>query len=43
MSKSREQRIASCDQLLQALEQMSLANEGDIIDPATLISVGAGS
>jgi len=43
MSKSREQRIASCDQLLQALDQMSLANEGDIIDPATLISVGAGS
>jgi tRNA A-37 threonylcarbamoyl transferase component Bud32/DNA-binding NarL/FixJ family response regulator len=44
MSKSREQRIASCDELLQALEQMShTMSEGGIIDPETLVSAGATS
>jgi hypothetical protein len=44
MAKSREQRIATCDDLLNALEQMRQAmNDSGIIDPATLVSVGAGS
>ena len=43
MSKSREQRIASCDELLAALEQMRLSFENSIIDPATLISANAGA
>jgi len=44
MSKSREQRIASCDELLAALEQMSHAmSDSGIIDPETLVSAGAGS
>jgi DNA-binding response OmpR family regulator/tRNA A-37 threonylcarbamoyl transferase component Bud32 len=43
MSKSREQRIASCDELLAALEQMRLMHDSDIIDPATLVSAGASS
>jgi tRNA A-37 threonylcarbamoyl transferase component Bud32/ActR/RegA family two-component response regulator len=42
MSKSREQRIASCDELLHALEQMSQSMNDSIIDPATLVSVGTG-
>jgi hypothetical protein len=43
MSKSREQRIASCDELLNALEQMSHAmSDSGIIDPATLLSAGSG-
>ena len=38
MSKSREQRIASCDELLEALEQMSHAmSDSGIIDPETLV------
>ncbi len=42
MSKSREQRIASCDELLAALEQMSHAmSDSGIIDPETLVSAGA--
>jgi DNA-binding response OmpR family regulator len=43
MSKSREQRIASCDELLAALEQMmqSMGDSG-IVDPAALVSAGAG-
>ena len=42
MSKSREQRIASCDELLSALEQMSHAmSDSGIIDPETLVSAGA--
>jgi tRNA A-37 threonylcarbamoyl transferase component Bud32/ActR/RegA family two-component response regulator len=42
MSKSREQRIASCDELLSALEQMSNAmGESSLIDPATLVSAGS--
>jgi DNA-binding response OmpR family regulator len=44
MSKSREHRIVSCDELLAALEQMSHAmSDGGIIDPETLVSAGAGS
>jgi tRNA A-37 threonylcarbamoyl transferase component Bud32/DNA-binding response OmpR family regulator len=43
MSKSREQRIASCEELLSALEQMRLMHDSDIIDPATLVSAGASS
>ena len=42
MSKSREQRIASCDQLLAALEEMSRAmSDSGMIDPETLVSAGA--
>ena len=42
MSKSREQRIASCDELLIALEQMSHAmSDSGIIDPATLVTAGS--
>ena len=41
MSKSREQRIASCDELLIALEQMARAmSDSGIIDPETLVSAG---
>jgi len=44
MSKSREQRIATCDELLAALEQMSHAmSDSGIIDPETLVSAGATS
>jgi tRNA A-37 threonylcarbamoyl transferase component Bud32/DNA-binding NarL/FixJ family response regulator len=43
MSKSREQRISSCDELLSALEQMRLAHDSGIIDPETLVSAGAGT
>jgi DNA-binding response OmpR family regulator len=43
MSKSREQRIASCDDLLSALEQMRLSHDSGIIDPQTLVSAGAGT
>ena len=44
MAKSREQRIASCDELLAALDQMRQASaDSAIIDPATLVSVRAGS
>jgi tRNA A-37 threonylcarbamoyl transferase component Bud32/DNA-binding response OmpR family regulator len=44
MSKSREQRIASCDELLAALEQMSHAmSDSGIIDPETLVSAGAAT
>ncbi len=44
MAKSREQRIVSCDELLAALEQMRQASsDSAIIDPATLVSVRAGS
>jgi tRNA A-37 threonylcarbamoyl transferase component Bud32/DNA-binding response OmpR family regulator len=43
MSKSREQRIATCEELLNALEQMSHAmSDSGIIDPATLLSAGSG-
>jgi len=44
MSKSREHRISSCDELLAALEQMSHAmSDSGIIDPETLVSAGAGT
>ena len=44
MSKSRDQRISSCDELLNALEQMSHAmSDSGIIDPATLLSAGSGT
>ena len=43
MSKSRDQRIASCDELLHALDQKQLADEGGVVDPAALVSIGAGS
>jgi serine/threonine-protein kinase PpkA len=42
MSKSREQRIGSCDELLSALEQMRLSRDS-IIDPATLLSASSGN
>jgi serine/threonine-protein kinase PpkA len=38
MSKSREQRIASCDELLTALDQMR--NYNGMIDPETLVAAG---
>jgi DNA-binding response OmpR family regulator len=41
MSKSREQRIASCDELLRALDEMSHSMGDAIIDPETLVSAGA--
>jgi tRNA A-37 threonylcarbamoyl transferase component Bud32/DNA-binding response OmpR family regulator len=42
MSKSREQRIASCGELLTALEEMSHAMSGSgMIDPETFVSAGA--
>jgi tRNA A-37 threonylcarbamoyl transferase component Bud32/DNA-binding response OmpR family regulator len=41
MSKSREQRIASCDEMLIALEQMSRAmGDSGITDPQVLVSAG---
>jgi tRNA A-37 threonylcarbamoyl transferase component Bud32/ActR/RegA family two-component response regulator len=44
MSKSREHRIASCDELLAALEQMSHSmSDSGIINPATLVTAGAGN
>jgi tRNA A-37 threonylcarbamoyl transferase component Bud32/DNA-binding NarL/FixJ family response regulator len=44
MSKSRDQRISTCDELLNALEQMSHAmSDSGIIDPATLLSAGSGA
>ncbi len=42
MSKSREQRIASCDELLVVLTEMSHAmSDRGMIDPETLVSAGA--
>jgi len=44
MAKSRDNRIASCDELLVALEQMRHAlSDSGIIDPATLATAGAAS
>jgi len=44
MSKSREQRIASCDELLAAVEQMSRSmGDSGIIDPETLVAAGAST
>ncbi len=43
MSKSREHRIATCDELLAALEQMSNAmSDSGRISPATLLSSATG-
>jgi serine/threonine protein kinase len=42
MSKSREHRIASCDELLAAIEQMSQAmGAGSMLDPETLVAAGS--
>jgi DNA-binding response OmpR family regulator len=42
MSKSREHRIASCDELLTAIEQMSQNMGADgMIDPETLVATGS--
>jgi serine/threonine-protein kinase PpkA len=43
MSKSRDQRIASCDELLKVIEQMGRFNDSGVSDPAALVSAGAGS
>jgi tRNA A-37 threonylcarbamoyl transferase component Bud32/DNA-binding response OmpR family regulator len=44
MSKSREHRIASCDELLTALEQMRHAmSDSGILDPSTLVTASGGS
>ncbi|MEO8062681.1 MAG: protein kinase [Pseudomonadota bacterium] len=44
MSKSREHRIASCEELLLALEQMSHAmSDSGMIDPATLVTAGSAT
>ncbi len=43
MSKSRENRIASCDELLNAIEQMRLSQESALVDPAALVSASGGS
>jgi serine/threonine-protein kinase PpkA len=43
MSKSREQRIATCDDLLAGLDQMQQSMHDSVIDPATLVSAGTGS
>lgn len=44
MSKSREQRIASCDELLRALDQMAQTmRDGPMVDPESLVAAGAAS
>jgi len=44
MSKSREQRFHTCDELLAGLDQMHLSlRDGGNADPATLVSAGTGS
>jgi tRNA A-37 threonylcarbamoyl transferase component Bud32/ActR/RegA family two-component response regulator len=43
MSKSREQRIASCDELLGVIEQMRHFNDGGIVNPEALVSAGVTS
>jgi tRNA A-37 threonylcarbamoyl transferase component Bud32/DNA-binding response OmpR family regulator len=43
MAKSREQRIGSCEELLNGLEQMRQTHDSSIIDPSTLLSVRSGS
>jgi hypothetical protein len=44
MSKSREQRIASCDELLAAIQQMSHAlGDSGRVNPEKLVSAGATS
>jgi tRNA A-37 threonylcarbamoyl transferase component Bud32/DNA-binding response OmpR family regulator len=43
MAKSREQRIATCDELLNALDQMTQSANDSVIDPETLVSAGAAT
>jgi ActR/RegA family two-component response regulator len=44
MAKSREQRIASCDELLAAIEQMTQSmGESAMVDPETLVAAGAAT
>jgi DNA-binding response OmpR family regulator len=43
MSKSREQRIASCDELLVALEKMQATGDSGIVNPETPVAVSGGS
>jgi DNA-binding response OmpR family regulator len=44
MAKSREQRIASCDELLSAIEQMTQSmGESAMVDPETLVAAGAAT
>jgi tRNA A-37 threonylcarbamoyl transferase component Bud32/DNA-binding NarL/FixJ family response regulator len=43
MSKSREQRIVSCDELLGVIEQMRHFNDGGIVNPEALVSAGVTS
>lgn len=44
MAKSREQRISSCDELLNAIEQMSQSmGDAAMVDPETLVSAGAAT
>jgi ActR/RegA family two-component response regulator len=44
MAKSREQRIASCDELLAALESMAqAARDEDLVNPEALVSAGIAS
>jgi hypothetical protein len=44
MAKSREQRIASCDELLGAIEQMTQSmGESAMVDPETLVAAGAAT
>ncbi len=43
MSKSRENRVASCDELLNAIEQMRLSHENVAVDPAELVSASGGN
>jgi serine/threonine-protein kinase PpkA len=43
MSKSRDHRIASCDELLRALDQMGRFNDSGTLDPVALVSAGSGS
>jgi hypothetical protein len=44
MSKSRDQRIASCDELLDALAEMTHSRSGrELLDPRELITAGTGS
>ncbi len=43
MSKSRENRVASCDELLKAIEQMRLSHDNVALDPASLVSASGGN
>jgi DNA-binding response OmpR family regulator len=44
MAKSREQRIASCDELLAAIESIAQAtHDDDLVSPEALVSAGAAN